>query len=587
VLSIAEEGAGDFWIDDQDQGLIHLLGENEVERLSWAKLGRKDFVTALAADRVQGGLWLGFFQSGVAYLKDAQVRASYATTDGLGRGRVQDLRLDRDGTLWAATEGGLSRLKGGRVSTLTGKNGLPCDAVHWSMEDDAHSVWLYTACGLVRIARAELDAWAADTSHTIKTSVFDSSDGVRSVAYTSGYSPSVARSPDGKLWFETLGGVSVVDPRHLAVNKLPPPVRVEQITADRKTYAADAKLPLPPLVRDLEIDYTALSLTAPEKVRFRYKLEGYDRDWKDAGNDRKAFYSNLPPRDYRFRVAACNNSGVWNEAGAFLDFGVAPAYYQTTWFLLSCVAAFLALLAALYQLRLRQVARQFNMRLEERVGERTRIARDLHDTLLQSLAGVSLQLDGISKQAATNPERTPSLIARVREQVDSAFREARVKVWDLRSPAIEVHGLEAALRQLVERMGPVTTARCGVTVSGRQRSCSPDIEEELLRIAQEATNNASQHAQPNEIRIALEYSASSLTLSISDDGRGFDLEEGSRKSGHWGLKNMQERAAQIRGTCKITTSVGRGTQVAVRVPLSSWSLRNTIAKHAHSSSGGR
>ncbi len=228
--------------------------------------------------------------------------------------------------------------------------------------------------------------------------------------------------------------------------------------------------------------------------------------------------------------------------------------------------------------------RILELRLEERVSERTRIARDLHDTLLQSLAGVSLQLDGISKQAA--PE-TASLIGRVREHVDSAFREARVKVWNLRSTSLEVQGLEGALRQLVERIRPATTAPCYVVVSGQPRSCAPEIEEELLRIAQEAINNANQHAQAREIRIALEYRGSSLTLSISDDGCGFDFEEGSGKSGHWGLKNMQERAAQIRGTCKITTAVGQGTRIEIRVPLSSWSLRKPLAKHAHSSFGGR
>ena len=587
VRSMAEEGAGNLWIDDQDQGLLHLLDGSVVERILWAKLGRKDFASALVADRLQGGLWLGFYQGGVAYFKDGRVRASFAAADGLGEGEVNDLRLDPDGSLWAATDGGLSRLKNGRVATLTSHNGLPCDAVHWAMEDDDHSVWLYMACGLVRIARPELDAWDADPGRTIKSTVFDSSDGVRSITRISGFSPAVAKSPDGKLWFTFSDGVSVVDPRHLPFNKLPPPVHIELVTADRKTYDATGSLRLPPLISDLQIDYTALSLVAPEKVRFRYKLEGHDTDWQDAGNRRQAFYSDLAPRNYRFRVAASNNSGVWNEAGASFDFSVAPVYYQTTWFRLSSVAAILVLLGVLYQLRLRQVARQFNMRMEERVNERTRIARDLHDTLLQSLAGVSLQLDGISKQAATHPEKTPSMIARVREQVDSAFREARVKVWNLRSASPEVEGLEAALRQLAERLAPSMTARCTVSVSGQPRPCSPEVEEDLLRIAQEAANNASRHAQAREIRIALDYSARSVALCISDDGRGFDFEEGYGKLGHWGLKNMQERAAQIRGTCKITTAAGKGTRIEVRVPLSSWSLRNTLAKHAHSSSDSR
>jgi PAS domain S-box-containing protein len=207
-----------------------------------------------------------------------------------------------------------------------------------------------------------LDAWAAaadkDPNQRIRVTVFDGSDGVRSHAATTGYSPSVTKSPDGKIWFLPWDGVSVIDPLHLPSNKLPPPLRIEQVTADRKTYDAVPQLRLPPLIRDLEIDYTALSLVAPEKVRFRYKLEGFDRDWQDVGNRRQAFYTNISPRHYRFRVVACNNSGVWNEEGASLDFAIAPAYYQTNWFRALCVIVFVTLLWAWYQWRIQQLRRQ-------------------------------------------------------------------------------------------------------------------------------------------------------------------------------------------------------------------------------------
>ena len=356
--SIAEDSAGNLWISDQDHGLFHLLGGSVVEQIPWASWDVRTMPLSLLADPVQGGLWLGFFQGGVAYFKDGQIRASYTAADGLGKGHVSDLQLDPDGTLWAATEGGLSRVKDGRVATLTSKNGLPCDTVHWVMEDDDHSVWLYMACGLVRIARPELDAWVADPKRTIQVTVFDSSDGVRSHSTTSGYSPHVAKSPDGKLWFLPLDGVSVIDPRHLAFNKLPPPVHIEQVIADGKSYDASSGLRLPPLVRDLDIDYTGLSFVAPEKVLFRYKLEGWDRDWQNAGNRRQAFYTNLAPGKYRFRVTACNNSGVWNEAGTCLDFSIAPAYWQTTWFRALCVAIFLALVWVAYRARVRQLRRQ-------------------------------------------------------------------------------------------------------------------------------------------------------------------------------------------------------------------------------------
>jgi signal transduction histidine kinase/ligand-binding sensor domain-containing protein len=597
VTAIAEGSGGAIWVAYQGLGLLRLSERNVVEKIPWDRFGHQDLGDTLFPDPLKGGLWVGFFNGGIAWFRDGQVRRSYSAKDGLGTGRVSDLRIDREGALWAATEGGLSRLKDGRMTTLSSKNGLPCDAVQWSIEDDVQSAWLMTACGLVRVARTELNAWAAGGNNAtwkIHPTAFDSSDGVNTEAIAGAQTPHVAKSPDGKLWFHNVDGVGVVDPRHLLFNKLPPPVHIEQITADRKTYdtGSNPNPRLPPLVRDLVIDYTALSLAAPEKIQFKYKLEGHDRDWEEVGNRRQAFYNDLPPRHYRFRVAAANNSGVWNEAGASLDFEVAAAYYQTIWFQALCVLWAAALLWLLYRLRLRQMSARVNLLYQERLAERTRIARDLHDTLLQSLAGVSLQLDGISKQAATAPEKTPSLIARVREQVDSAFREARTKVWNLRSTSLEAQGLEGALRQLVERMGPTMTARCSVTVTGQPRPCSPDIEEELLHIAQEAANNANRHAQANEIRIALDYGAGSLTLSISDDGKGFDFEEGLRKTGHWGLKNMQERAAQIRGTCKIATATGQGTQIEIRVPLSTWSLknalrRNRLAKHAHSSSGSR
>ena len=241
VSSSAGDSAGNLWISYQDQALFHLLGGNVVERIPWARLGHRDEATALFPDPAQGGLWLGFHDGGVTYFKDDQVRASYAGSDGLGIGGVHDLQLDRDGTLWAATEGGLSRVKNSRVATLTSKNGLPCDAVKWVVEDDAHSFWLYMACGLVRIARSELDAWADDPNRTIQATVFDSSDGVRSHSFTSGNTPRVAKSADGRLWFLPLDGVSVIDPRHLAFNKLPPPVHIEQIIADGKTYDASSQ----------------------------------------------------------------------------------------------------------------------------------------------------------------------------------------------------------------------------------------------------------------------------------------------------------------------------------------------------------
>src|SRR5580658_6505287 len=565
VHSMAGDGAGNLWISLQDHGLFHLLQGRVVEQIPWARLGRKDFAYALSPDPTRAGVWLGFYQGGVAYFRDGQVRASYAATDGLGEGWVTDLQFDREGSLWAATRGGLSRVKNGHVATLTSKNGLPCDAVHWAMEDDDnHSFWLYTACGLVRIARPELDAWVADPKRTIQVTVFDSSDGVRSRATVTGYSPRVAKTADGKIWFVTDDGVNVIDPRHLPFNKLPPPVHIEQINADRKTYETSSNQRLPPLVRDLEIDYTALSLVAPEKNRFRVKLEGRDPDWKDVGNERKAFYNDLPPRNYRFRVMASNNSGVWNEAGASFDFSIEPAYYQTRWFQASCVAAILVLLWALYRLRLRQIAQGFNARMEERVGERTRIARELHDTLLQSFQGLMLHLQVVDELLPDG--RAKEKLEQSLERADKAIAEGREAVHDLRLSAATTNALAQAVRELGDELAGEGGAAFRLVVEGPARELHPIVRDEIYRIVREALRNAFSHSRARNIEAEITYSERLLRLRIRDDGQGIAptiLEEG--RPGHYGLPGMRERASQIGAKLSIWSAVRAGTEIELSI----------------------
>src|ERR1700677_2359089 len=579
--SIAGDSSGNLWISDQHQGLFHLLGGDVVERIPWATLGRKYWAMALLAGPVPGGLWLGFSRGGVAYFKDGKVSESYSGVDGLGEGIVNSLSLDSDGTLWAATEGGLSRVKNGRVATLTSQNGLPCDTVFWEMQDDGHDFWLYTACGLVRIAGTEMNAWVTDPKRTIQNTVFDSSDGVRNRALTTGYTPLVAKTVDGKLWFLPLDGVSVIDPRHLPFNKLPPPVHIEQVTADRKTYwqnwsgdASSSHPRLPPLVRDLTIDYTALSFVAPEKVLFRYKLEGMDRDWQDAGNRRQAFYTNLSPGNYRFRVAACNNSGIWNEAGTFLDFSIAPAYYQTNWFLALCAAGFLALLWGIYRLRIQQLQHQFAIGLEARVNERTRIARDLHDTLLQSFHGLMLRF-----QAATNllPERPVEAKQRFESAIDQAAQavtEGRDAVQGLRSSTVETNDLAMAISALGEELAADGTiadsALFRMAVEGTPRNLHPILRDEVYRIAGETLRNAFRHAQARQIEVEIHYDAQQFRLRVRDDGKGIDPEilgEDSRP-GHFGLHGMRERAKLVGGQLDVWSELDSGTEVELSIPAS-------------------
>ena len=571
VYAFTEDTAGNVWMSHQE-GLFHLFRERVVERIPWTRLGRGQPANALMHDAAHGGLWLGFRDGGVAYFQDGQLRASYSAVEGLGEGMVRGFYIDKNGKLWVPTEGGLSRIKDGHILTLTTQNGLPCNTVHWMMEDDAQSVWLYLSCGLVRIGQSEMDAWASHPNQMIHGAVYDSSDGVSNHRFTGGYSPLVAKSADGKLWFVRSGGVSVIDPHHLPFNKLPPPVHIEQITADDKTYDAKNGMRLPARVRNLAIDYTALSLGVPEKVRFRYKLEGQNRNWHEVVNDRQVQYTNLGPGTYRFRVMACNNSGVWNEEGAALEFIIPPMWYQTNWFYALCAAAFLALLRAAYQLRVRQLAHQFNMRLEERVSERTRIARDLHDTLLQSFQALLPHLQAAIYQLPEGAANSRKTLEKAVDQASDAITEGRDAVQGLRMSTVEKNDLAVAIRTVGEELASAETNESSpnfkVAVEGTSRNLHPILRDEVYRLATEALRNAFRHAAAKNVEVEVRYDEKYFRLRIRDDGKGIpsDVLSGRGREGHYGLPGMRERVKLVGGKLTIWTELGSGTEIELIIP---------------------
>jgi signal transduction histidine kinase/ligand-binding sensor domain-containing protein len=573
--AIAEERGGDLWFADRILGLLHLADGKLLETVPWSGLKSQDYASILVADPLKGGLWLGFQQGDLGYFKDGRLRATYTPADGLGAGRVNRVRIEPDGTFWAATEGGLSRLKNGHIATLASRNGLPCDAVQWSMPDDAGALWLNMPCGLIRIAQPEWTAWTADPNRKVKVALFDGFDGVRSSSVASGYSPRVTKSTDGKIWFIVSSGVSVIDPQHLPSNGLLPPVHIEAIKLDGKEAASSEGFELSHTVKDVEIDYTALSLAIPERVRFKYKLEGEDTDWQDVGTRRQAYYHNLSPKKYSFRVIACNNDGVWNEAGATWNFTVVPAYYQTAWFRALCVAAVCALLWALYRYRLYQIKQDFNARLEERVGERTRIARELHDTLLQSFQGSLLVMQTARNLLFRRPEQAAETLDRAMSMATGAIGEGRDAIQDLRlQPAVE-----SDLAQLLTATGQ-DLAHSGdangnpvifrVAVEGPRQDLDPIIQDEVYRIARELLRNAFRHARASQIEADIRYDDRLLRVLIRDDGKGIEREvvEAGGRAGHWGLLGMQERAKRIDARLEFWSEAGTGTEVVLSIPAS-------------------
>jgi len=427
-----------------------------------------------------------------------------------------------------------------------------------------------------------LEAWATDPKRTIQLAVFDRSDGIWSHPTPTGANPRVVKSKDGRLWFVPIGGVTAIDLRHTPVNTVPPPVRIEQIIADRKSHwenlweAAASNLRLPARIRDLEIDYTALSLAAPEKIRFRVKLEGRDAGWKDAGNERKAFYTDLPPRRYTFRVIACNNSGVWNDAGESLDFSIDAAYYQTNLFLATCAAAFLAMLWGLHLYRLHRIAREFKARLEGRFDERLRVARDLHDTLLQSFHGLLMRFQAAVNLLPARPADARQVLEAAVDDAAQAITEARDAVQELRSSAVTDNDLANALEAIGKELAAHQETGDGeapvfsLQAEGKPQDLHPILRDEVYRIAGEAMRNAFHHARARRIEVEIRYDARELRVRVRDNGTGIDADllgqEG--RAGHFGLGGMRERAKTIGAQLDVWSERGAGTEVELTVPAS-------------------
>ncbi len=562
---MAEDVANNIWVETtaSPRTLFRIEDRKVREELPAPQAPAARRVAADPAD----GIWLGLLNGDLARYRHGQTETFHF--EHAQDSRVDQVVVDSDGSVLGATAFGLIARKSGRQQVLTVRNGLPCDSVLTFIQDGRGDFWLYMQCGLVAIAKAELQRWLEHPDITVRLRVFDVLDGVQAA-----WAPfnGAARSADGRLWFANGNGLQMIDPAHLASNAIPPPVHVEEVVADRRSYAPRDNLRLPPLTRDLELDYTALSFVVPQKVRFRYKLEGHDQTWQEAGTRRQAFYSDLRPGNYRFRIIASNNDGLWNETGATLDFSVTAAWYQTTLFRVSFASAFVLCLWALYQLRLRQLERQFNVGLETRVDERTRIARELHDTLLQSFHGLLLRFQAVSNllPAGETKQRLDGAI----EQAAEAITEGRDAVQELRSAAVVTNDLAEAIRALGDELaaekGSQNAPVFRVHVEGTARSVDPMLRDEVYRIVAEGLRNAFRHAGAGRIEVEIHYDERELRLRLRDDGKGMDarvLDE-ERHGGHWGLRGMRERAKLVGGSLEVWSELDSGSEIELRIPAS-------------------
>jgi signal transduction histidine kinase/ligand-binding sensor domain-containing protein len=558
---IVEDADRDVWVATagQPNRLLRIRDGVIKEQMPAERFGRP---SALAPGP-SGGIWLGYADGTIAaYRDDALTKFG---PDAISSAGIAALLAESNGTVLAATTRGLLVQRGASRRLLNAEGGLPCDALQAIVRDAADAVWMSASCGLIRIDNEAFEQWLANPGAGIRSRLLDATDGVQ--PGKASFMPRARRGADGRLWFANGAVAQVVDPAALRRNDLPPAVLIEEITADRKGFPPTGAIKLAPQTRDIEIRYTALSFVVPHKVKFQYQLEGRDHGWQDAGTRRQAFYTDLPPGAYRFRVKACNSDGVWNETGASLDFEVPPAFFQTKWFAALCIIFSAATLYGFYIVRMRQVAGRVRDRLAVKHDERERIARDLHDTLLQSTQGLILRF-----QAASNriPEGDPTrqVLDKALERADEVLAEGRDRVLDLRVHADALRDLPTSFAATGNELAQGQAATFRTLVEGRPRQLVQRVKQESYSIGREALINAFAHAHAGEIEVQIMYGNDDFRLRVRDDGRGIEsgaLEAGSRP-GHWGLQGMRERALQIGAQLAVWTSPGAGTEIELLIP---------------------
>ena len=602
VLSIASAPNGDLWMGTPDG--LDRTHDGKVTVFTSADGLADDFVRSLYFD-AQGALWIGT-RRGLSQFKDAKF-TTWTALDGLGNDLVGALLQAPDGSMWISTLGGLTHWSNGHFHNYSEKDGLSnrvITALHqdpdgtlwigtnggglnrWRngvfkairpegaalpaniysiLADDTGNLWLSSNEGIYRANREALNRYADGALPSVPVTAYGVADGMKISEASSGGHPAAWRLQNGMLWFATLKGVATVDPAHLATNRVPPLMAIEQFSVDDKPQAATAPLRIAAGSRRFAFDYAALSFSAPNKVRFRYKLEGFDQAWIDAGSERSAYYTNLPPGRYTFRVIACNNDGVWSAAPALFAFQLRPYFYQTLWFYLLLALAVALLGYGIYLWRVRQVESRFNAVL----AERNRIAREIHDTLAQGFVAVSVQLQIVGRLLSQSTDTARQHLDEAQELVRTGLDDARRAIWELRSQNSENQDLASRLMQIAERVTASTEIKTQVEVHGAYRPLPTQIESELLRIAQEAVTNVVRHAEATRIDIRLDFARRRVKMSIADNGHGFANDAPSVAEGHFGITGMNERARQMGGGVTVTSNEGEGTRVHVEVAAGS------------------
>ena len=593
AVSIHGDSTGQLWVGTRGGGLF-VFKNGHFTQFPFLKGTSYQFINCLYVDR-SDNVWVGL-ADGAIRIQNGQIQ-QYSTRDGLAHNSTSGFLEDRSGNLWIASRGGLSYMRNNQFKSFsteagvvsmhedndgtlwvgmlgrlcrfqnekfrcyTARDGLHHDTASAITDDDAGNLWISGSKGIFRVHKKNFLDYDKGLVSSIHSIIYGLADGMKDSEGNSG-DPAVWKTSDGRLWFPTLKGITVVNPRNIIRSHGSIPAVIEKFLADHQDYDPKKKdLKIPPGQKRLEFYYAGLNLFAPERIRFQYKLDGYDKEWQYGGTQRSASYTNIPPGNYTFRIRAGNEEGEWSEQGSSVAFYLRPRFYQTKWFYFLCFIGLVVTTASAYRLRMKRIRAEFKAVLEERL----RIAREFHDSLAQALAGVVMHLEVARIHAS--PEQSKHHTERALNLARISVEEARQTVIELRKPPDYETDFASALKEEILRQTIDSNLKVDFQAKGDAKNISESMKTNLIRICQEAVHNITKHAKATCVYVSLVCGSDKVSIHIKDDGAGFDPDAGTRKDRHFGLVGMRERVSVLRGTIQIQSELGKGTEIHVTVPL--------------------
>lgn len=568
--AIRSDRHNDLWLGTEHHGVFQYRDGKIIQHYTTANGLPSNDVKVIHEDGT-GDLWFGTF-GGLAHFKNGKF-INYRINEGLPSNLVRSITEDADGNLWIGTyDGGLARFKDGKFFNFNTDNGLFNNGVFAIMDDEHGNFWMSSNKGIFRASKQQLNDFADGKSDRYESFSYGKDDGMLTTECNGGRQPSAIKDSAGKIWFPTLEGIAVVDPKNLGTNPLPPPVEIETVAIDRENVniGKNTAIILTPAQNYLDIEYTALSFIKSEQIKFRYKLEGLDKNWVDAGTRRTVNYSYLPSGEYVFRVIAANADGIWNNQGKSIKIIVLAPIYKTWrfWFSLFIILAIVSYL--IYRYRIKQLQKlnaaqeSFSRQLiESQEAERKRIAQELHDGLGQNLLVIKNRaLLGLT--AKENREKADEQFSEIQESVTDALAEVRTIAYNLRPLHIERLGLSSTIEEMIEDIEAASEISINCDIENIDETFSKENEINIYRIIQEVLNNIVKHSEAKRASVTIFRENQKIVLTIKDDGKGFDVAKVSDRKG-LGLNGISERVKILGGNYSIESEIGQGTTVSIEI----------------------